>query len=121
MTIKPQVKLKRSPTSNPFCVPAALALLLNIHVDEAVKLLKEDIGDQPITGVFYPLILKNIQLRGFTYREKRWNGLGTYLFVFRGHVGVLIDNVYYDNQIPGGTEVLPNRRIEKCFRIERPI
>lgn len=112
-----------SPNSNPFCVPAALAALTGLHVDECVVLLKEDIGEQPITGVFYPLILKHLGKLGYLFREVRHvDREGTFLLVYRVHVGVVENSVYIDNQYPRGIayQYHSSRRIQKAFQIFAP-
>lgn len=95
--------LKTTQTSNRFCVPAALALLLDTTVDVATNLIRQDLGDQPIIGVYYPLILKHLSKAGFIYQEvKKLEPAGKFLVRFNGHVGVFIDGTYFDNCHPNG-------------------
>ena len=107
--------------SNPYCVPAALGFLLNITVDAAELLLKEELGDKPITGVLYPLILKILKKEGFGY-IKTYCDLKTpnhYLICFKGHVGVIKNGIYFDNQNRDGTtkfKVLL-KKSTACFKI----
>lgn len=127
-TLEPQLRptpisvparyLQRGPHSNRFCVPAALALLLDCHVDHAVALIREEVGEQPIEGIYYPLILKILQKQGYKTLESRCTKPeSSYLLVFPGHVGVWIDQRFYDNQISEGSAEAPNRRVEKIFRV----
>ena len=130
------MELKRSSSSNPFCVPAALALMLDIHVDKACELLRQDLGDQGISGIFYPKALQILGQQGYTYYEAfgnvvSWDRVRTFaknyptqtLFViFQGHVGVIHNQMYYDNSHPTGIALgMYNhyRRAMKVFLIER--
>lgn len=110
--------LQRGHYSNRFCVPAALALLLDCHVDHAVALIWQEVGEQPIEEIYYPLILKILQKQGYKTLESRYTKPeSSYLLVFPGHCGVWIDQRFYDNQIPEGSTKAPNRRVEKIFRV----
>lgn len=91
--------LKRSENDNKFCVPAALALILDISVSESVMLIKEELGDTEITGVFHPIILKIITQQGWTYKLAPFTTKHhIFLIVFKGHVGVYREGIYIDNQ-----------------------
>jgi hypothetical protein len=118
--------IQRSSTSNIYCVPAALAALLDCHVDLAEALLKEELGDQPITGIYYPLIFKVLRHVDLDYRwievsqTYRQTHNETYLLCFNGHVGVVKDKCYFDNQQPNGkpmTEHPYSRKIRQIFRV----
>jgi hypothetical protein len=118
--------IQRSPTSNTFCVPAALAALLDCHVDLAEALLKEELGDQPITGIYYPLIFKILRRVDPTFRwtevsqTYRQTHNEIYLLYFDGHVGVVKDKCYFDNQQPNGkpmTEHPYSKKIRQIFKI----
>lgn len=110
--------LQRGPHSNRFCVPAALALLLDCHVDHAIALIRQEVGEQPIEGIYYPLILKILQKQGYKTLESRYTKPeSSYLLVFPGHVGVWINQRFYDNQISEGSAEAPNRQIKRIFRV----
>lgn len=111
--------LLRGPHSNRFCVPAALALLLECHVDHAVALIRQEVGEQPIEGIFYPLILKILQKQGYKFVEVRqtFDTDNSYLICFAGHVGTWIEGRYYDNQFPNGSDETPRRSIQRIFRV----
>lgn len=116
--------LKTTPTSNPYCVPAALALLLDTTVDEACTLIKEELGDVGITGVFYPVILKKLAEHGYQWKEllvpRKLPATGNFLLCFKGHVGVWIDGTYYDNMNPQGVaKCLPKQRITGLYEVSR--
>lgn len=114
--------IQRSTNSNIFCVPAALSALTGLHVDECVKLIREDLGDQPITGVYYSVILKILKKLGFQYREcgLKTQFIGTLVLVcFRGHVGIVDGLNYIDNKYPYGVslENFKLTRVEKVFEV----
>lgn len=113
--------LQRGPHSNRFCVPAALALLLDCHVDHAVALIRQEVGDQPIEGIYYPLILKILQKQSYKFLEVRqtFDTDNSYLICFAGHVGTWIEGRYYDNQFRNGSDETPRRSIQRIFRIWR--
>ena len=110
------MKILRNPNSNTFCVPAALAALTGLHVDSCVDLIRQGIrGDTPISGVYYPFVLKIFGKLGYHYQERtgidRTMALPQKLNVefcklllcFDGHVGVLDYGTYFDNAHPNGT------------------
>lgn len=120
--------LKREVSDNKFCVPAALALILDIPVSESVALIKEELGDTQITGVFYSIILKIITQKGWTYKLAPFTTKHhIFLIVFEGHVGVYREGIYMDNQPVYGCETvfnseLPTRfgKVEHIFLCEKP-
>ena len=104
-------KLEKGNSSNPYCVPAALAFLLDTTVEEAEKLLKAELGDQPITGIF-GFHLKILRQAGFQLNEirhfpKKTIPPGKFLVHYVGHAGVLIDGRYYDNKFQAGLDYIP--------------
>lgn len=120
----PQVT--RSPNSNRFCIPAALSALTGLHVDKVIELIKEEIGEQPIAGILYPLALKILKQLGFTFREipfphqmKDYTLRDGRLFLIcqPHHVGVIEGKLYFDNSFPQGTENPPRMRITKIFEV----
>lgn len=117
--------LKRSENDNKFCVPSALALILDIPVSESVALIKEELGDIEITGVFYPVILNIITQKGWTYKLAPFTTKHhIFLIVFKGHVGVYREGLYYDNFFGhSGINDLPFRqfgKVEHIFLCEKP-
>lgn len=111
--------LQRGPHSNRFCVPAALALLLDCHVDHAIALIRQEVGEQPIEAIYYPLILKILQKQGYKFLEvhQTFDTDNNYLICFAGHVGTWIEGRYYDNQFPNGFDETPRRSIQRIFRV----
>lgn len=105
------MKIQRNSNSNQFCVPAALAALTGLHTDECEKLLKEELGDIKITGVFYPIILKILGKLGYQYKEvsrsnaKNFSEGRQFLICMSGHVGVIEGKTYYDNGYLNGVEL----------------
>lgn len=95
--------LRYEENDNRYCVPAALSIITNIPVAGVVELIREEIGDQPIEGIFYPLALKILRNLGYTYKDTILLPKKGYVFViFKKHVGVIKDLIYYDNKYPNG-------------------
>lgn len=109
-----------------FCVPAALAALTTGKFRDAQALLKKHLGDQQSNKpLFYPIILK--VLRGEGYQVERMTGgfrpLGTFLLCFSGHVGVVENGTYIDNQHPEGvriTKFAKMKPVEAVYQVTRP-
>lgn len=118
--------LKTTSTSNPYCVPSALALLLDTDVDTACNLIREELGEQAIAGIFYPVILKKLHEAGFRWKELspsavkllHKNKAGRFLLCFKGHVGVMLDGTYYDNQHPAGIS-RPTQAVRSAYEVTR--
>ena len=118
--------VQRSLESNRFCVPAALSALTGLHVDRITELLKEEIGDQPIEGILYPLALKILNRLGFKYqeitaRQRKEIKNGLFLVCFPGHVGVIEGLTFYDSANPMGLDLRsgqhPRQRVTKVFKV----
>lgn len=117
--------LIKGTSTNPFCGPAALALILNQPLDYVDQLLTEKLGTSIQRGLFYPDIFPILEKskcrfkaagrRVILLRDK-----GIYLIFYKGHCGVLKDKIYYDNSFPEGNLTIPSKRIEKVFQIWRP-
>lgn len=112
-------KVTRGPDSNRYCIPAALSVMTNLHVDRIVELIREEIGEQPIEGIFYPLALKILTKLGYSYTRTR--GITTtksvYFVLMHDHCGVISNLYYYDNQYPNGTQHFPKMRVESIFEV----
>lgn len=110
-----------SPGSNIFCVPTALALLMEIPVDEAVHSLKAvGMGDVEIQGVYYPFLIKVLEYNGYTCKRLddrlNWRKLPfgpKFLVVVPGHVLVVENGMAYDNAYPNGCEIKKYKRQAK--------
>ena len=115
--------LQRGTSTNPYCGPAALALLMNKPLDEVDEILKEKLGTSIQKGLFYPLMLQILQEQGYKYHltTKRTfvksENDGNYLIVFKEHFGVAKKGFYYDNSMPRGTEHFPRLRIERVYQV----
>lgn len=97
-------------SDNKFCVPAAISLVSGITVEQSVKLLKEELGEQAVTGIFMGTMLKVLKGLGFSPRPisiKKWKELGENraIIFIPGHVMVYYDGKYYDNHFPLGIPV----------------
>lgn len=107
---------------NLFCVPAAISAITGLSVAEVCKLIKEEIGDQPIRGIFYPLALKILTEKlGFQYRDSfDIRPSKTYLLHFKGHAAAVDNMIYYDNSFPSGTPYNIKANPIKIFEIFKP-
>jgi hypothetical protein len=99
--------LDRGTSTNPFCGPVALALLLERPLNEIDKLLEPILGTEVKRGIFYPEILKILVEQGYSYSQVPATfpsraRAGLFLICFQGHVGVIKNQIYFDNQIPSG-------------------
>ncbi len=121
--------IRSNPNSNPFCGPAALSVILRRDVDDCLILIKKEVGDQPIQGLFYPCLLKILKEQGYSYKRVRtfdYTDGNLYLIVFYHHFGVLSNlgetnqpTQYFDNSHPNGTSLLPRMKIEVTFEIKK--
>ena len=115
-----KLELKRSPGDTPYCVPAALALLTQEPVSEMEKALHRYLGDEPISGILFPLALAVLTDRNIAYREVFGpRKIGLFLCFTKSHAFVMADGTYYDNSFPTGSKVLSMPRVQKCFEITR--
>lgn len=115
-----RLQLRRQPTDTPYCVPAALALITDAPVSEIEKNLRRYLGDQPISGIYYPLCLAVLSDRGIGFEEVFGpRAVGLYLCFNKSHAFVISDRVYYDNSFPNGSAIHKMPRVSKCFEITR--
>lgn len=123
------IRVLRDKDSNRYCVPAALSALTGLAVDTIIPLLAEELGDQPITGIFLPIAIK--VLKGLSYEVKPYSwcdltvnqfGQAThktatkYLISIRGHALVIHRGMVYDSQFEDG--IIYGRYPCKGYRIE---
>src|SRR5690242_10552493 len=132
------MKVQRTEGSNRFCVPAALSALTGRTVDEITVLIHDEVGDQPIRGLFYPLALKILKRLGYTWKETNFTQLDgvvrnsagkLFMVCFQGHMAVVDNFTYFDNSYPHGLQsnypvqrlpAIGYHKIEKCFQIFFP-
>lgn len=93
-----------------YCVPWILQ-----HLTGSVD-LSAALGDQPVTGVYLPVLIKRLELKGYTVESLEFNTNptllrlckslkeGTYLIGVTGHVVLLRDGIIYHNLQPNGVE-----------------
>src|ERR1700677_4917345 len=122
----PRIQLS---TQHPnFCMPAALACLTGKTVDEAIELFKHELGDTPITRVYYPILLKILKDHGFDWEEltipQANKFIGDMIVFVPGHVMVYdsILHKYYDPASPDGRD-LPHYKLAgrcKVFAVRYP-
>lgn len=91
---------------NIYCGPAALSAITGLSVKECCKLIENEIGDQPIEGIYYPLLLKILTDLDYNFErtnfDKGFYRSGVFLICFKKHFGVLDNGIYYDNHYPFG-------------------
>lgn len=115
--------LNRGASTNPFCGPAALALLMNKPLDEVDKILSKKLGTSVQKSLFYPLMLQILNEHRFGYLETKKRVFarspddGNYLVVFKHHFGVFKAGIYYDNSNPNGIYRSIADRVEKVYQI----
>ncbi len=110
------MKVLRDTTSNPYCVPAALSAITGKHVDEILILLKDYLGDQPVTGIYYPIALAILSKLGYQYKEvPKTSFPGTFLCFTKTHAFVVSNGIYFDNNHPDGAKI--PARPSKAFQI----
>lgn len=118
-----QQALNRGTSTNPFCGPVALALLMNKSLDEIDKILSEKLGTNVQKGLFYPLMLQILSEHRFGYLETKKRVFakspddGNYLIVFKAHFGVFKAGIYYDNANPNGVFRSIAGRVDKVYQI----
>jgi hypothetical protein len=120
-------RIQLSTTHTNFCMPAALACLTGKTVDECIDLFKAELGDTPIQGVYYPILLKILARHGFDWQEleskyDRSNFIGDMIVLVPGHVMIYdsICKLFYDPASPDGRKVPKYTRIGKVFAVRYP-
>ena len=116
------MKLLRSATNTPFCVPAAVALITDLHLDIIESELREFLGDEPISGIYHPIALALLKKHNFVYQTvSRLTRSGTFLCFTKSHAFVYHDGVYFDNSYPDGQKFhdMPRTRTILMFRVEK--
>ena len=114
------MKLLRSTHNTPFCVPAAIALITGAHLDTIENELRDFLGDQPISGIYYPIALALLKKHNFVYAQvRRLTRSGTFLCFTKSHAFVYHDGVYYDNSCPDGVAIHDLPRTNLMFRVEK--
>ncbi len=116
------MRVLRDATSNPYCVPAALSALTGRHVDEVLILLKDYLGDQPVSGIYYPIALAILQKLGYQYKEvQRISTTGTFLCFTKTHAFVVSNGVYFDNNCPNGATGFRIPRVKPVAKYRIPL
>ncbi len=111
------MKVLKDATSNPYCVPAALSAITGKHVDEILILLKDYLGDQPVSGIYYPIALAILGKLGYQYKEvSKLSAAGTFLCFTKTHAFVVSNKIYFDNTYPDGAKFW-SARPSKAFQI----
>jgi hypothetical protein len=121
-----RLELRRQPGDTDFCVPAALALLTGATVGEVADDLHEFLGDQPISGIYFPIALAVLKKRGFQTRKcPNPRRAGTYFCCNKSHAFVISDSVYYDNSFPNGSKISKLPRLSAkhglCFEVTKEL
>lgn len=108
-----KLSLKRSRGDNPYCVPAALALLMDIEVSKSTQLLRDaGVGDVPIKGIYFGLAIKILREHGYEVNRLadnlNWTKLPygpMFMVISFKHMWVVKDGLMYDNMNPNGHEI----------------
>ena len=124
-------------STNKYCVPTALAILMGTSIEVACAHIRNHLGEQPITGIYHPIILRILRDNGYEVREKilvnecrtslirlvRLISSSTWLVILHGHVLVYKNGMVFDNAFPTGvlTEFYPLRsaKVEGLFLITK--
>jgi hypothetical protein len=90
-------------------------------VADAIELLHKQLGDVNANRpLFYPIILKVLQVEGYTIEHAQtFTTVGTYLLCFHCHVGVVENGTYIDNSYPKGKLPINLAKLEACYRITK--
>lgn len=96
-----------------FCVPTAISFITGRPYEEIEQDFKTHfLGDQLVEGIFLGAAAKLLKMYGYELRSlnnfmklRLTNPHGVYLIHIRGHVGIIRDNLWFDNQFPNGVLV----------------
>lgn len=124
-------RVTRDATSNTYCVPAALSALTGLHVDKVIELVREHLGDQPISGLYYPIALRILRDLGYKTTElpvwapnislqgeiKHLSSNKDYLVTIHGHMLVVSHRHVIDNAYPNG--IMPEKYPMRHARVEK--
>jgi hypothetical protein len=114
------MKLLRSIGNTTFCVPAAVALITGEHLDTIENELREFLGDEPISCIYYPIALALLRKHNFVYQTvRRLTRSGTFLCFTKNHAFVYHDGVYFDNSCPNGWHTHDMPRTKLMFKVEK--
>lgn len=119
-------RIQLSTTHKNFCMPAALACLTGKTVDECIDLFKKELGNIPITGVYYPILLKILGELGYSYQEldrRQANKfIGDMIVFVPGHAMVYdsIVKKFYDPASPDGRPLPHYSKFQKIFAVRYP-
>jgi hypothetical protein len=120
-----KLELKRSPGDTPYCVPAALALITNQPLRVIQIDLQAFLGDEPISGIYFPVALAVLKKYGWAYKEvPNPRRAGTFFCCNRSHAFVISDSVYYDNSFPNGSKISKLPRLGPraiCFEVTKEL
>jgi hypothetical protein len=121
-----QTRIKLSTTQPNFCMPSALACLTGKTVDECITIYQKELGNIPITGVYYPILLKILDELGYSYQEldrrEANKFIGDMIVFVHGHVMVYdsIVKKFYDPASPNGRELPHYSKFNKIFAVRYP-
>lgn len=108
-----------------WCVPYALHLITGKTYLECLDLIKQDLGDQPIEGVYLPIALGVLERLGYKCDAvkadlslKFYNHYDkTYLIEIQKHALVMKKGKMYDNHSPRGTNKYYRARTIRAFQV----
>lgn len=116
------------PGRNNYCVPAAISIMLAMPVDEVCDEIRDLIGKQPISGIYFPIALRILERQGRAHRQLMPKTIARVMFdsrpsdkfyfcIFRGHVGVVHAGGYFDNSHPTGTNAIPKYKTIALYEV----
>jgi hypothetical protein len=123
MTIPSTLKgLDKGTSNNPYCGPAALALLLDKPLHEIDKILEPLLGSNVQRELFYPEVLLVLKEQGLAFSQVGFytatKAGGNFLICWKGHFGVMKNGIYFDNGYPDGIKQIPKLRFERAFWVQ---
>lgn len=106
-----------------YCVPTALSLVAIISYPCAVADIQEHLGDVPIAGVYFPIALKILKEKYKFEPIRVWKVMsrGLYVISTAGHMFIVRDGIFYDNQFPEGKKfnlAITNKKNYVIYRLE---
>lgn len=120
-------RIQLSITHENFCMPSALACLTGKTVDECIEIFKYELGDTPIRGVYYPILLKILKDLGYDWQEltikQAKSFIGDMIVFVTGHV-MIYDSIckkWYDPASPNGRQEPRYYKVLKIFAVRYPV
>jgi hypothetical protein len=114
-----------------WCVPSALHIITDKPYEECLQLIKNHLGDDPISGVYIPIAVKILEVElGYTvkrvkagmrlsqYMDKKYY-YKTFLIAIPGHALVIRHSLLFDNKNLNGILTPYKAPVVEAFLVER--